>query len=120
MILTFLLFKFVGFCQEVDQDELQKKNLQDTILQKRTLLLRGSFDGMKALRQLFPGKYYELSKNGDPYRNKLINWSCNTCKPSQYPDENAMYFGGLTIESDHIFPYKEGVANCVKAKARML
>ncbi|WP_143059293.1 hypothetical protein [Chitinophaga arvensicola] len=74
-----------------------KKNVSDTILQNRQLLLAGTFNGQKALLQLFPGKYYRL-ENG----NELINWECKTCKPA--PNEDVNEDGQAT------FPFKDGVA----------
>lgn len=87
-------------CAAQDGD-LQKKNLSDTILlQTRTLNVREPFDGLKVLRQLFPGKYYDLSSG--KYKNQLINWECKTCKPKSYIDVNE--------GSSYEFPYAEGVA----------
>lgn len=83
------------------EGDLQKKNLSDTILlPTRTLQVKGTFDGLKVLRLLFPGKYYDLSSGN--YKNQLINWECKNCKPKPYIDENE--------GSSYDFPYAEGTA----------
>jgi hypothetical protein len=83
------------------QDELKKKNVSDTILmQNRTLAMPDPFDATKALLQLFPGKYYNLSK--DKYINDLIGWECKGCKTKEYTDVNE--------DAAPAFPFKEGVA----------
>jgi hypothetical protein len=90
----------IANCTAQDGD-LQKKNLSDTILlPTRTLNVRGTFDGWKVLRQLFPGKYYDLSSGN--YKNRLINWESKTYKPKGYVDAN----DGEKYE----FPYAAGVA----------
>jgi hypothetical protein len=87
-------------CTAQDGD-LQKKNLSDTILlPTRTLQVKGNFDDLKVLKQLFPGKYYDLSSG--KYKNQLINWECKTCKPKSYIDENE--------GSSYDFPYAAGTA----------
>lgn len=83
------------------EGELQKKDLSDTILlPTRTLSVSEPFDGLKVLRQLFPGQYYDLSSGN--YKNQLINWECKTCKPRSYIDANE--------GSDYEFPYAAGIA----------
>src|SRR4051812_26051805 len=83
------------------QDELKKKNVSDTILrQDRKLEMPSPFDATKALLKLFPGKYYNLSK--DKYINDLISWECKSCAAKQYPDVND--------DSNGPFPFSEGVA----------
>lgn len=81
-------------------ESLQKKNVSDTILQNRTLLLQGTFDAQRALLQLFPGKHYKLVDG--KYVNEMINWECKTCATKAYPDVNEDAPGN--------FPYKDGVA----------
>jgi hypothetical protein len=90
----------VSNCLAQDGD-LTKENLSDTILlPTRTLEIAEPFDGQKALRQLFPGKYYNLSSG--EYKNELVNWECKTCKPRSYIDVNE--------DESYDFPYAEGVA----------
>lgn len=79
----------------------QKKNLPDSILSPtRVLELPDPFNEQKALQQLFPGKYYNLSTKD--YKNELINWECKSCKTQSLIDINE--------EAPFDFPYKEGVA----------
>ncbi|MGF6928234.1 hypothetical protein QFZ48_003734 [Chitinophaga sp. W2I13] len=99
-VVVCLLAGWVAACFAQSDEYLKKKNVPDTILQNRTLLLAGTFNAQKALLQLFPGKYYNLTK--DSYRNELINWECKTCKPKPYPDVNE--------DGNPVFPYPEGVA----------
>ncbi|SFD17220.1 hypothetical protein SAMN05518672_101865 [Chitinophaga sp. CF118] len=83
------------------QDDLKKKNVSDTILkQDRTLEMPNPFDATKALLKLFPGKYYNLSK--DKYINDLISWECKTCATKQYTDVNE--------DGNSPFPFSDGVA----------
>jgi hypothetical protein len=94
-------------CQETDAQSTQapaivKKDLPDTILGRRTLLLPVVFDGQQALHKLFPGRFYDLSSI-DGYNNKFISWECKTCHPVIYPDVNG-------VEDPVAFPYKDGVA----------
>ncbi|PZF73505.1 hypothetical protein [Taibaiella soli] len=101
IILFLLLFSFVAKAQKPDGD-LLIKNLPDTVLSgNRTLLVPGSFDGMAALRKLFPGKYYNLEASG--YKDKLISWECKSCKPKKYEDVNG-------VEDNPVFPFEGGVA----------
>lgn len=99
-VIALLQTGLAAACYAQSDEYLQKKNVPDTILQPRSLVLAGTFNAQKALLQLFPGKYYNLSK--DKYRNELINWECKTCKPKPYPDVNG--------DGDAVFPYAEGVA----------
>lgn len=88
-----------GYAHATDED-LKKRNLSDTVLLQRNLLIADPFDAQKALLQLFPGNYYDLSSDG--YTNKLISWECSTCTPKACPDVNE-------IEENN-FPDKDGVA----------
>lgn len=93
-----VLFLIGGIVAASAQDEdLQKKNVSDTILQNRHLLLTGTFNAQKALLQLFPGKYYNLGE----YK-ELISWECKTCKAVASDDEND--------DGHTTFPFPEGVA----------
>jgi hypothetical protein len=93
----FLLFSSI--CTAQDQDIVQLKNVNDTILStKRTLQVTDPFDGIKTLQRLFPGKLYKLSDN-----NTFLSWKCKNCKPSAYTDVNG-------LEGDQMFPYESGIA----------
>ncbi|MBS0031232.1 hypothetical protein ACTJJ0_29995 [Chitinophaga sp. 22321] len=81
-------------------EALKKKNVSDTILQNRSLLLQGTFDAQRALLQLFPGKHYRLTDGKNV--NEMINWECKSCAAKNYPDVNEDALGA--------FPYKDGVA----------
>lgn len=81
------------------QEDIQLKNVSDTILNtKRTLQIYDPLDGVKTMQKLFPGKLYKLSD-----KNTFLSWKCKTCKPAAYTDVNG-------VEGDQLFPYKEGVA----------
>lgn len=84
--------------------DMVKKNVSDTILQNRTLLLAGTFDAQKAMLQLFPGKYYSRSY-GKEGKDELVNWECKTCQSKVYPDANQ--------EEVEAFPFRDGVATRV-------
>ena len=58
-------------------EALKKKNVSDTILQNRSLLLQGTFDAQRALLQLFPGKHYRLTDGKNV--NEMIKWDCKRC-----------------------------------------
>ncbi|SHH50919.1 hypothetical protein [Flavobacterium defluvii] len=89
-------FTAIGFAQEA---EVQLKNVSDTILNpKRVLKISDSFDGIKTMQKLFPGKLYHLSDH-----NTFISWDCKSCKPAPFIDVNG-------VEGDQLFPYSEGVA----------
>lgn len=75
---------------------------RDALQPDRVLLLPGSFDSIKALKALFPGKYYDLTK-GSGYANRLVSWKCPDCAASKYPDVNE-------VEDEPSFPFREGVA----------
>lgn len=93
----FFSLLFTTLC--VAQEEIQLKNVNDTILNtKRTLFIKGSLDGVKTMQKLFPGKLYTLSDH-----NTFLSWKCKTCKPVAYLDVNG-------VEGDQMFPYTEGVA----------
>ncbi|OCB73804.1 hypothetical protein B0A79_23040 [Flavobacterium piscis] len=93
----FLLFSSI--CTAQDQDIVQLKNVNDTIIStKRTLQVTDPFDGVKTLQRLFPGKLYKLSDN-----NTFLSWKCKNCKPSAYTDVNG-------LEGDQMFPYESGIA----------
>src|ERR1700759_514250 len=83
--LAFLLCNILH-AQQWSSDDLAIKKLPDTILGRRTLFIRGPFYANRVLRQLFPGKWYDLSHKG--YKNQLISWACPRCKPRIYPDAN--------------------------------
>lgn len=92
----FLLISTLSFAQEND---LQLKNVSDTILNpKRILKVSDPLNGEKTLKKLFPGNLYHLA-----YKNTLISWKCKSCKPSSFLDVNG-------VEGDQLFPYTEGVA----------
>src|SRR5262249_7421526 len=80
--------------------DLKCKTVSDTILRKRTLVLRDPFSPKQALMQLFPGKWYDLSQ--PEFANRLISWRCPRCTPKIYQDVNEMD----TLR----FPYPDGVA----------
>ena len=95
--LVLFLFSFASFAQE--DDMVQLKNVSDTILNPgRKLQITDRFDGLKAMKKLFPGKLYEL-----PDRTPFLSWKCKNCKPATYIDANG-------VEGDQLFPYTEGVA----------
>lgn len=77
-----------------------------------------SFDGQKALLQLFPGKYYNLSKDG--YRNELINWECKGCKTKLYKDVNEdaapafPFTGGVATRLINVMDFKDVTGNPYK------
>ncbi|XZF12658.1 hypothetical protein ACTHGU_12785 [Chitinophagaceae bacterium MMS25-I14] len=96
-----LLCAYLASGQKSTDGPLAITALRDTILVNRALLLPGPFDGEKALRALFPGKYYDLSKRSG-YSNKLINWRCTGCTSKQYVDVND--------DAAPPFPFSEGVA----------
>lgn len=86
-----------------DYTDLGIKEVSSAVLNPgRTLLLPDPFDSIKALKTLFPGKYYDLTQRSG-YDNKVVNWQCKTCKKQQYKDVNGM-------EEDPSFPYEDGVA----------
>jgi len=86
---------------QTQSDALQMKNISDTfLLPTRKLEIPGAFDGLAALKKLFPGKYYDLSH--DQYKDQLINWECKTCKTAQYIDSNE--------GEPYNFPFAAGVA----------
>lgn len=101
VIISLLSYKKV-YAQSATTPDLEKRDLPDTILGKRTLLLPGIFDGQRALAMLFPGKFYDLSSSAG-FKNKFLSWECKTCTPVVYPDVNG-------VEDPVGFPYKEGVA----------
>jgi hypothetical protein len=84
-----------------EKPAVELKNLPDTILQKRALTVAGPFDGTKVLKQLFPGKFYNLSEKN--YKNELISWECKTCTAKTYHDANG-------VEDEPVFPFAGGVA----------
>jgi hypothetical protein len=99
-LITGLLFSILLTTTCFAQDELKKKNVSDTILrQDRKLEMPSPFDATKALLKLFPGKYYNLSKE---YTNDLISWECKGCATKQYEDVND--------DANGPFPYSDGVA----------
>ncbi|MBS1564962.1 MAG: hypothetical protein JST39_11275 [Bacteroidetes bacterium] len=90
--------------QQAANNGIQLKNVPDTILGRRTLLLPLEFDAKKALLALFPGRWYDLGDKA--YRGQLVSWKCRTCKIKTYHDVNE-------VEGDVSFPYSEGVATRV-------
>lgn len=95
-----LLLTSVCTIYQSHAQDLQKALLRDTVLKERTLLMPDPFDGMKALRALFPGKYYDLSEG--KYVNRFISWTCKSCATGSYNDVNE--------DGGQVFPYEEGVA----------
>lgn len=102
----FFVFIFVGLLPAIihaqsEDGPLQKININDTLLRtNRTLLVAEPFNAQKVLLQLFPGKYYRLSK--ETFINELINWTCNTAKLQKYIDVNE--------DAVPVFPFENGVA----------
>lgn len=90
---------FAGYTHAEDET-LKKKNLSDTVLLARNLVVPDPFDAQKALQQLFPGYYYNLSS--DNYTNELISWECRTCTPKACADVNQV--------EETVFPASSGVA----------
>lgn len=88
-----------GYTHATEED-LKKKNLSDTVLQERNLIVPEPFDAQAALEKLFPGYYYDLSS--DNYTNKLLSWECKTCVPKPCFDVNEI--------EENIFPGRNGVA----------
>lgn len=68
----------------------------------RSLLLPDPFDSINALKTLFPGKYYDLTKSSG-YTNRFVSWKCPACTVNRYPDVNG-------VEDEPAFPFREGVA----------
>jgi hypothetical protein len=107
-----------GFAQQ-NKDDLVKKNVNDSILQNRNLSVPARFDAQKALLQLFPGKYYNLSKKSG-YHNELINWECKGCKTKTYEDVNedaapAFPFAmGVATRLLNVMDYKDSLGNAYK------
>lgn len=111
--ITLLLF----FClsgavnaQPGESGDLAIKRVSDTILGHRMLLLPDPFSASGALRQLFPGKWYDLTKRYGSKRidwfnrpDRLVSWVCPTCQTKIYPDVNG-------IEDPDPFPFHGGVA----------
>jgi len=102
----FLSFWFIQqvFAQSYPYEEVTLKNVSDTILTHRSLLLPEPFDGYRAMRKLFPGRFYDLpqyQKEG-PFFARLVSWECRSCDPKPYPDVN--------MDSAEPFPYQDGVA----------
>lgn len=89
------------FAQQKEQPIIQLKEVRDTILGSRSLVLPDPFDAKKAMLALFPGKYYNLSEKN--YKNELISWRCKGCTVKTYPDVNG-------VEEDPQFPFSNGVA----------
>ncbi|HEV3327244.1 MAG TPA: hypothetical protein VG052_16630 [Puia sp.] len=101
-MLAFLLADNDASAQSKRTEPLAKKQVSDSILGRRTLVLPDPFDGFRALRRLFPGKSYMLGQeNGNTVR--LINWVCPSCKQAVYPDANR-------VEDPLKFPHSDGVA----------
>ena len=109
----FLLFWMAGnaFAQTSPPGDLKYKTISDTILGHRTVRLPGPFGPKRALTQLFPGQWYDLSQR--KYTNQLLSWKCSRCKPKIYPDANGMD----TLR----FPERDGVTTkgAVKSQDRM-
>jgi hypothetical protein len=95
---SILLIVFVSISSAQD-DIVQLKNVSDTILNTKRILLRSDpFDPIKTMQKLFPGKLYNLSDH-----NTFMSWKCKNCKPIAYIDANG-------VDGDQLFPYPEGVA----------
>jgi len=104
LLLLCAVFSFsvlAAYAQPSGEKVAEKKNLRDTILGRRTLLLPDPFDAQAALSRLFPGKFYDLSTR--EYTNRFINWECKGCKKVVYPDIN-------DVEESAPWPYQDGVA----------
>ena len=103
-----LFFSFLFIQQVFPQSspyvEIKLKNISDTVLGRRSLLLPEPFDGYRAMRKLFPGRFYDRprEKKEDPFFSRLVSWECRSCVPKPYTDVNQ--------DSAEPFPYKEGVA----------
>jgi len=94
---SILFLLFTSICTA--QDDIQLKNVSDTILNtKRALQIADPLNEVKVMQKLFPGKLYTLSDH-----NTFISWNCKNCKPVAYTDVNG-------VEGDQLFPYTEGVA----------
>ncbi|WET02824.1 hypothetical protein P0R33_00535 [Flavobacterium sp. YJ01] len=92
----FLLISALSFAQEND---LQLKNVSDTILNpKRILKVSDPLNSEKTMQMLFPGNLYHLAD-----KNTFVSWKCKSCSPSPFLDVNG-------VEGDQLFPYTEGVA----------
>ncbi|CAM3694624.1 hypothetical protein [Flavobacterium chungbukense] len=92
----FLVISTLSFAQEND---LQLKNVSDTILNpKRILKVSDPLNAEKTMQKLFPGILYHLAD-----KNTFISWKCKSCKPSPFLDVNG-------VEGDQLFPYTNGIA----------
>jgi len=103
-----LLFLFPNkdtSAQALPSGDLGIKKLPDTILSRRTLIVPDPFNATRALRGLFPGKWYDLTA-GSKYKDQLISWVCPRCKMTMYEDANSEYGDVDTVR----FPYSGGVA----------
>ncbi|MDQ0106837.1 hypothetical protein J2T02_001950 [Chitinophaga terrae (ex Kim and Jung 2007)] len=87
----------LGTIAQSTDEEMKTKEVNDSILQARNLVVPGTFNAERALIQLFPGRFYQRDKK------LVINWTCSSCKAIAYEDAN----GDMT---DPKFPFENGVA----------
>src|SRR6185312_9698061 len=118
VIFIFLFTWFAAHAQTGDPGDLRRRNVSDTILGRRTLVVPNPFNATRTLRRLFPGKFYNLSDAKD--KNQLISWICNRCKPKTYPDLNGEDGDSVTLFPDpggeatrliNVFSYTDSSGN---------
>jgi hypothetical protein len=83
--------------------DVKKRKLPDSVLNHRTLIMRGRFDANSVLLQLFPGRVYNKVYEGSK-PDRFISWVCPSCKPKQIEDAN-----GASADSV-LFPDPTGMA----------
>jgi len=103
IVLLFLLSSRDISAQAPPYGDLGIKKLPDTVLNRSALIVPDPFNANRALRRLFPGKWYDLGTRSG-YKDQIINWICPTCKTAIYADANMQ--DGDTVR----FPYSDGVA----------
>ncbi len=75
---TILLFLVIylsynpGYAQIPHNKDLSRKKVSDTILRRRTLTMPDPFNATRALRRLFPGKWYDLRAPGCEPAHQLV------------------------------------------------
>lgn len=102
----FFIFLFIwitAHAQVGGSGDLLRRNISDTILGRRTLVVPNPFNATRALLRLFPGKFYDLGDGKD--KNQLISWMCNRCQARSYSDVN-----GADDDSIRKFPDPGGEA----------
>lgn len=87
----------LGTSAQSADEEMVTKELKDSVLGPRNLVVPGTFNAERALIHLFPGKVYHKDKQ------LVINWTCKSCKGIPYEDVNG------DIENAK-FPMENGVA----------